>query len=89
MAYISKQTKQVILVAELWYLHKHELKIQSIYVTLYIQTSVSENTQNAVSHTPLPPLHTTLHQTFCHQHQSSLHTQYSMVPFCKCPHPSQ
>ena len=45
-----------------------------------------------IPQTPLP-VHTISHQTFCHQQpsviHSSLHTQYSMVPFCRCPPPRQ
>jgi hypothetical protein len=73
-------------------------------VTLYIQKSVSENAHISVlrvekykkflgENTPRPtPLlvytyHTKLFVT--NNHLSSLHTQYSMVPFCRCPPPRQ
>ena len=37
------------LVIEMWYSHKHTMQVVQVqyYVTLYIQTSVSENARNA------------------------------------------
>jgi hypothetical protein len=61
---------------------------------MYIQKSVSENTQNAVlgvENTDTPNLPTITYNIIpnffvTNNHLSSLHTQYSMVAFCKCPH---
>jgi Mg2+ and Co2+ transporter CorA len=51
-------------------------------VTLHIQKSVSENTQNAVLRLEKYKLFFTNNL-----HLSSLYTQYRMVPFCRCPLP--